>query len=109
MQIAPQDFCPYHWLMVKPDKVRPYEDIAIRLRHVRAVEGMQQQDFAESAGLKHSQYKNWESGVYRISLDGALALRKRCGITLEFIYLGDVDSLPMSWRKEISSRFTEAP
>lgn len=90
--------------MIKPDRIRPYQDIADRLRAAREVEGADQRTFAEAAGLKYTQYKNWESGAYRIGLDGALALRERYGITLEFIYIGDVDSLPMSWRKELSSR-----
>lgn len=93
--------------MVNPDRIRPFQDIAERLRIVRDIEGGDQREFASAAGLKYSQYKNWESGAYRISLDGALALRERYGITLEFIYIGDVDSLPMSWRKAISSRASD--
>lgn len=93
----------YDLTMVNPKRVRPFEDIAARLKMARAVEGVDQKTFAAEAGLNLSQYKNWETGAYRISLDGALMLRERYGITLEYIYVGDVDSLPMSWRKEISS------
>lgn len=95
--------------MVNPDRIRPYQDIADRLRMAREAEGMSQREFAEEAGLRYTQYKNWESGAYRIGLDGALELRRRYGITLEYIYIGDVDSLPMSWRKEISSRLADTP
>ena len=98
----------YHPWMVKPERLRPFQDIADRLRAAREVHdpNMDQKTFAEGAGLKHSQYKNWESGAYRIGLDGALALRAHYGLTLEYIYIGDVDSLPMSWRKELSSRLS---
>ena len=95
--------------MVKPDRIRPFQDIAERLRAAREAydPDMDMKTFAEEAGLKHSQYKNWESGAYRIGLDGALRLRTRYGLTLEYIYIGDVDSLPMSWRKDLSSRLTD--
>ena len=93
----------YNWGMVNPDRIRPFEDIAARLRVIRSIEGLEQRPFAEGAGLKHTQYKNWESGAYRISLDGALALREHYGVTLEYIYLGEVESLPRSWRQDVSS------
>ena len=97
----------YHPWMVNPDRLRPFQDIADRLRAVREVDGSGQKEFAEAAGLKYTQYKNWESGASRVGLDGALALRDRYGITLEYIYVGELDSLPISWRKELSSRPTD--
>ena len=102
--IEPNFLPRYPAWVVNPKRIRPFADIAERLRAAREIEGMDQKTFAENAGLTHSQYKNWESGAYRIGLDGALKLRARYGITLEFIYVGDRESLPMSWRKAISSR-----
>jgi transcriptional regulator with XRE-family HTH domain len=93
--------------MANPERLRPFQDISDRLRAAREVDGTGQKEFAEGAGLKYTQYKNWESGAHRIGLDGALALRERYGITLEYIYVGEVDSLPMSWRKELSSKPSE--
>ena len=89
--------------MVNPDRVRPYEDIADRLRVLRSIEGMEQREFASAASVGYSQYKNWESGAHRLSLDGALNIRKRFGATLEYLYLGDVDSLPRVLRSEVIS------
>lgn len=65
---------------------------------------MGQAEFAEAAGLNPKQYGNWESGNYRISIDGALALRKRYGLSLDFIYEGIEDQLPISVRKALSDR-----
>lgn len=93
--------------MVNHAKPRPFIDIAERLKLIRSIEGMEQREFAESAGLKVSQYKNWETGVYRIGLDGALALRTRYGVTLEYLYIGDRESLPISWRKAVSSKVSD--
>ena len=93
--------------MVNPTRLRPFQDIAERLRVVREAQDLDQRQFAARAGLKYSQYKNWESGAFRLSLDGALALRRVYGVTLEFLYVGDIDSLPISWRKELSSKLRD--
>jgi transcriptional regulator with XRE-family HTH domain len=77
---------------------RPFEDIAARIRWHRQLEGLEQRDYAERAGLKRSQLSNWESGDYRLSLDGARALRKTYGLSLDFLYEGSIDALPMTLR-----------
>ena len=77
---------------------KTYGDIAARLRWHRALEGLEQRDYAEKAGLKRSQLSNWESGDYRLSLDGARALRKTYGLSLDFLYEGIDGALPMTLR-----------
>ena len=77
---------------------KPFGDIAERLRWHRALEGVDQKTYAEKAGLKRAQLSNWESGDYRLSLDGARALRKTYGLSLDFIYEGIDDALPMTLR-----------
>lgn len=84
------------------ERDRPWGDIADRLRAARKVFHMEQREFAAGAGIKHSAYRNWETGLYRVSLDGALALRKRYGLSLDFIYEGNLDALPMNIRKALS-------
>lgn len=101
--------------MVNPDRIRPYEDIAARLRAAREAYGeslipprvVGQQEFAEKAGLKHSQYKNWESGAFQCSLSGARALRKTYGLSLDFIFEGILDALPMSLRSALSDKLLD--
>jgi DNA-binding XRE family transcriptional regulator len=77
---------------------KPYGDIAERIRWHRALEGMEQKEYAEKAGLKRSQLSNWESGDYRLSLDGARALRVTYGLSLDFMFEGIDDALPMTLR-----------
>ncbi|WP_366942752.1 helix-turn-helix transcriptional regulator [uncultured Paracoccus sp.] len=79
-------------------QARPFGDIADRLVWHRSQEGLDQRTYAERAGLKRTQLSNWESGSYRLSNDGALALRTTYGLSLDFIYAGSADSLPMSLR-----------
>ena len=83
---------------------KPFADIAERLRWHRALEGTDQKAYAEKAGLKRAQLSNWESGDYRVSLDGARALRKTYGLSLDFMYEGIDDALPMTLRKAWQDR-----
>ena len=84
-----------------PDSIetRPYGDIAQRIRWHRALEGARQEDYAARAGIKRTQLNNWENGNHRISIDGALALRRTYGLSLDFIYEGIDDALSMTLRQ----------
>ena len=77
---------------------KPYGDIAARITWHRQLEGMDQKDYAKKAGLNRSQLSNWETGDYRLSLDGARALRKTYGLSLDFLFEGIDDALPMTLR-----------
>lgn len=86
--------------MADATKIRPFQDIADRLRwHRTEVMDMRQEDFATLIGVKRSAYSLWEAGTHRLSLDGALALRTRCGLSLDFMYEGIDDALPMTLRQ----------
>jgi transcriptional regulator with XRE-family HTH domain len=84
------------------DEPRPFADIAVRLKWHREMEGLTQEDYATKIGMKRARYSLWEAGTHRLSLDGALALRRRFGLSLDFMYEGIDDVLPMtlrsSWR-----------
>ena len=77
---------------------RPFGDIAARIIWHRQLEGLEQKDYAKKAGLNRSQLSNWETGDYRLSLDGARALRKTYGLSLDFLFEGIDDALPMTLR-----------
>lgn len=77
---------------------KPFSDIAARIKWHRSLEGLSQEDYAHAAGVKRSQLSNWESGAQRVSIDGAILLRKTYGLSLDFIYEGISDTLPMSLR-----------
>lgn len=76
----------------------PYGDIAARLIWHRTLTGADQKNYAEKAGLKRSQYSNWETGLTRLSLDGGRALRQTYGLSLDFLFEGIDDALPMTLR-----------
>lgn len=76
----------------------PFGDIATRLLWHRETMGMTQADYAASFGFKRAAYSLWEAGSHRLSLDGALAIRRKYGLSLDFMYEGIDDALPMTLR-----------
>lgn len=82
------------------DTVRPFAAIADRIKWHRkeVLSDMRQQDYADSIGVKRSALSLWEAGTHRLSLDGALALRRKYGLSLDFMYDGIDDALPMTLR-----------
>ena len=85
---------------------RAFSDIAERIVwHREKVEGLNQKDYARRAGVTRSSLNNWESGDYRLSIDGALALRRTFGLSLDFLYEGIDDALPMALRAAWRDRF----
>lgn len=80
---------------------RPHAEIAARIKWHRELLGLTQKDYAEKAGLKRAQLNNWEGGDNRIGIDGARALRKTYGLSLDFIYEGVDDALSMTLRNAL--------
>lgn len=77
---------------------KPFADIAQRLLWHRTELGLSQADYAKRLGVKRSAYSLWEAGSHRLSLNGALVLRKKYGLSLDFLYEGIDDALPMTLR-----------
>lgn len=80
------------------ETIRPYADIAERLKWHRSTLKMSQAEYAASIGIKRSAFSLWEAGTHRLSLDGALALRSKYGLSLDFMYEGIDDALSMTLR-----------
>lgn len=62
--------------------------------HRKECEGLTQAEYAERAGLKRTQYNNWEKGTQRLSLSGAMKLRAEFGLSLDFLFFGTIETLP---------------
>ena len=79
---------------------KPYADIAERLRWHRDLLGMDQSEFVRRLpSVSRQAYSNWESGSTRLSLNGALEIRRAYGLSLDFMYEGIADTLPMTLRQ----------
>ena len=82
------------------DKTGPFIDIGRRIAwHRECVEQKTQERYANEAGLKRAQVSNWELGLQLPSAKGGLALLRTYGLSLDFIYTGNEETLSMSLRQ----------
>ncbi len=69
--------------------------IAARLAALRRVSGAQSAvDFCRPLGMSPPRWSNYMAGARRIGLDGAIAVVRAYGVTLNYIYLGKLDGVP---------------
>jgi hypothetical protein len=74
-----------------------HTEIGARLMRFREWQGLyNKQEFAKSHGFSVPAYTAWELGNRRIPIECAALLEERYGLTLDFIYLGRVKTLPHS-------------
>ena len=83
------------------DMDKPFSDQANRLLWHRNLLGLSQTEYGAKAGLKRPAINNYESGDFQIGLAAARALRTTYGLSLDFIYEGVADALPMSLRNAL--------
>lgn len=80
---------------------KPFSDQAARIRWHRTLLGLNQTDYGAKAGIKRANITNFESGDYQIGLAAARALRATYGLSLDFLYEGIADALPMTLRNAL--------
>lgn len=86
--------------MDRPDQLP--KAIGKRLEAVRLANGFEvQADFADAIGVGRTVYNAWETGAQRPGLTSVLRLVDRFGLTLDFIYRGNLASLHEDVRKSI--------
>lgn len=78
------------------ESANPYAlgEIAKRLKLLRDALGNTQATMASLAGATPAAWGNYESGIRRIRIDEALRLCSTVGVTLDWIYRGNVAQLP---------------
>jgi transcriptional regulator with XRE-family HTH domain len=69
--------------------------IATRLRITREAFGLGQNEFARRAGIASNTYNQYEQGKNVPRLDIANQICDEYGITLDWIYRGDISGLPL--------------
>lgn len=68
---------------------RPYEEIGERLRNIRySIAKQTLQDFASSIDVNYSTYHLWERGHRRISIENALKIADKFGVSIDYIFTG---------------------
>jgi transcriptional regulator with XRE-family HTH domain len=71
------------------------DPVARRLALTREILGLTQKEFAERAGLVLSRYHLCETGRCPIYLSGAMALCAAHGLSLDWLYRGKTQGLPL--------------
>lgn len=73
----------------------PYNPVAVgaRLRLIRDAHELSQSEFAVKAGISASALANWEQGQSRPSIGSAQCIATAFELTLDFIFLGRVETL----------------
>ena len=84
-------------------------EIAERLALTRQALGYTQATMSRLMGSSTAgqAWENYEAGRRRISVDHALALCRTCGVTLAWVYQGQMDTLPKSLYDKISELLTD--
>lgn len=83
-----------------PDNIRD------RMRISREALGFNQTTLSRLLGTPPSTWHNWEKGIRRISIDKMFKLQSVTGLTMEWIYRGDIMSLPAELRERIQTQIS---
>lgn len=76
--------------------------IGRRLEAVRKILGYpEKKEFAAKAGIGPQTYGPWENGEREITRDGAKALYRTYGISMDFVFFGNKAALPHKIAKEL--------
>ncbi|MQY41511.1 helix-turn-helix domain-containing protein [Epibacterium sp. SM1969] len=79
--------------------------VSARLKRARLILGFEKKtDFADYVGISKQAYGAFENGNRDLTLHAAKKLRKKFGLTLEFLYFGRTDDLPSRIARELSPR-----
>jgi len=84
-------------------------EIGARLALTRRALGFYQVDMSRLMGAASNgqAWGNYEAGTRRISIDHALMLCRNCGLTLDWIYQGQMVNLPPTLREHIQRLMLE--
>jgi transcriptional regulator with XRE-family HTH domain len=90
----------------RPDSIDAISD---RLRLIRIAYSyaqgrdreMTQVEFSALAGISKQAWNNAETGDSRIGVDAAMAVTRRTGVPLDYIYFGNLSGLPHAIAVEI--------
>lgn len=89
--------------MASPAKTAQVSDIVDRLRALRkAVSGENQTAFAQRMGIEVKRWNNFERGLPLSKEVAFLLVKKVPGLTLDWLWLGIEDGLPLKLQRELA-------
>lgn len=81
------------------------KDVSERLRQLRTALDISQAQLCRRAGIETNAWNNYEKGRNRISVDHAIKVKRTFGVTLDWIYHGDMGGV----RADIADKIAAAP
>ncbi len=84
--------------IARNETIKPYRDIGDRIKWHRSTLGLNQAEYSDAIDVERSAFALWEGGTHQLSLDGALKMNRRYGVSLDFLFLGVDGALPMTLR-----------
>lgn len=78
-----------------------------RLKAAREHLGLNQETLAREIGVERTRLANWESGTRLADVLAMVRLYQRFSITLEWIYAGNLSSLPYDVARDLEARAVE--
>ena len=79
------------------------KNIGRRLVKTREALRLSQAEFCRQIGVERNLYNPFEKGRRRITIDVAMKIRDRYGVTLDWIYAGDPHALPSDLYQKLAS------
>jgi transcriptional regulator with XRE-family HTH domain len=76
--------------------IDPPDVIGPRLKALRLACGHRwQKDFAKEIGVEKNTYNPWETGKRELTFEGALLIRKRFKVPLDYLFFGEmIEEIP---------------
>jgi transcriptional regulator with XRE-family HTH domain len=68
--------------------------IGRRLQALQAHLKLTGRAFCDLTGIQANRFSQWKSGTHPPSIDGAIAIRRKWGVTLDWIYFGSPSGMP---------------
>ena len=79
------------------------KNIAKRLVTTRRALGLKQSDFCQQIGVEKNVYNPFEKGRRRITVDVAIKIYERFGVSLDWIYCGDTSHLSVELYNKLAA------
>lgn len=88
---------------------REIEEVANRLKQLRAMTGLEQAAFAKGAGMTQNRYNQYETGARPLTLDAATRICDRYGATLDWLFRSRSDVMPHAMVEAIRAQTASPP
>ncbi len=88
-----------------PEAMRP--ETGRRLKATRLALELTPRDIYDAIGINKKQWSNYETGFSRPNVEDAIRFSVRFGVSLQWLYLGDIASLSYELASKVKTRMKD--